>query len=337
MKLRSLLSSLPLFSFLVYFMSSDLMGYDTGECPMFGTVFYDLPCRAFSIAMFLVGLLIMSLYLSGKLRLSYLLASAYFGLSFLEAWEWVLEVKIIALSALFFSILLLFASPREVETGRSFRNALSLVFYSVLFFLFSISALSYALFFRWACGEAYSGALSLACSILSLLTIALGFSSPYLWAKGKKLYAALALLPPIFFMQLTLKLLAFPWLMLFLAFILPINILGEDTHSPQRNRISLLLKFVLSFLLLYHVVIVLSVISFLLSPLQAAVYLFSALLAFYGVSTIFSKERLGAIVSILCFVVTFISDLSVGFESWYPLLGIVLSLAVLLLGGRRDK
>jgi len=75
---KTTILSLSLFALLIYFELAYLMGYDTGECPMFGTVIYNAPCRFFSLLVFFLGIVVVILSLAGRLKASFALSAFYF-------------------------------------------------------------------------------------------------------------------------------------------------------------------------------------------------------------------------------------------------------------------
>ncbi len=213
---RTTILSIPLFAVLIYFELAYLMGYGTGECPIFGTVVYNAHCVAFSLTAFFLGSLVLIFFLAGRLRASFLIASAYFGLTLLAGWSWAVSAKLLALLGVLLSLLGLYISPRKgegKENSKSLLKTVSIVFYTLVFLIFLLSSLSYVLFFSWACGELYSGTLAILCSITSYVFIGLGILSPVLWRKGKSIPALLALLPAVLFLDFAVKLLQFSGLL----------------------------------------------------------------------------------------------------------------------------
>ncbi len=209
---RTTILSLSLFAILIYFELAYLMGYGTGECPIFGTVVYNTPCVAFSLTAFFLGISVIILFLAGRLRASFLTAAAYFGLTLLAAWGWAVSAKLLAFFGVLLSLLGLYVSLRKgegKENSKSLLKTAGIVFYALVFLIFLLSSLSYVLFFSWACGELYSGTLALLCSITSYVFIGLGILSPLLWKRGESIPALVALLPAVLFLDFAVKLLQF--------------------------------------------------------------------------------------------------------------------------------
>ncbi|WP_456326585.1 hypothetical protein [Palaeococcus sp. (in: euryarchaeotes)] len=103
--------------------------------------------------------------------------------------------------------------------------------------------------------------------------------------------------------------------------------------SEYYSSIINLVKFILSSLFIYHVVVVLSILSFdtELSLLFRVLYLTSIGLAFYSLFSLFLDERRGIVYSLFCFVMVFFLNISIDFRALYPLLGVVLVIILLLL------
>jgi len=211
---RRTILSIPLFAILIYFELGYLMGYGTGECPIFGTVVYNAPCVAFSLTAFFLGLSFLILFPAGRLRDSFLAAAVYFGLTLLAGWSWAVSAKLLAFFGVLLSLLGLYISPRKGEGNpKSLLKTAGIVFYALVFLIFLLSSLSYVLFFSWACGELYSGTMAILCSIASYVFIGVGLLSPVLWRKGKRIPALLALLPAVLFLEFAVKLLQFSGLL----------------------------------------------------------------------------------------------------------------------------
>ena len=81
------------------------------------------------------------------------------------------------------------------------------------------------------------------------------------------------------------------------------------------------LKILLSLLLLCHVMIIWVIFPLLtaLSLWQTVLYLVSAVLPFYSVYELFLNEDRGVPVSLLCFILLLLLDISIGFRALYPL------------------
>ena len=204
--------------FLLYFLPGNLMGYDTGECPMFGTLVYNAPCRLYSLGMFLLGLSILSLLLAGRARVSAVLSALYLGITFFEAWTWALSERLFALMGLALSIALFAFSPRERKVSRSFPGAVTLVLYLFNLLIFLLTAVSFLLYFSWICSDQYPGPSALLCSAISYALILLGMVSPALWVKGRRIHAAALLLANFLFFGVVLRLPLGGWGELAIAF-----------------------------------------------------------------------------------------------------------------------
>jgi len=237
MRTRSFVGFLPLFALLLYFELGYLMEYDTGECPLFGTVVYNVPCRLFSLVMLFIGLSVISLFLAGKIRASLLSVVSYFIITFFAAWEWALSARVISLVGIILSLVSLYISPREVETSRSLREAISLVIYVFVFLVFLLSAVSYALYFSWICEEAYSGTTAVLCSVISYILVGSGLTSPFLWWKGWRIHALITLLANFFFMKFVLRVLPFSeltFILMVVLFILELD--GKGGFYEQKRK-----------------------------------------------------------------------------------------------------
>ncbi|WP_456326586.1 hypothetical protein [Palaeococcus sp. (in: euryarchaeotes)] len=236
MRTRCFVGFLPLFALLLYFELGYLMEYDTGECPLFGTVVYNVPCRLFSLVMLFIGLSVISLLLAGKIRTSLLSVVSYFIITFFAAWEWALSARVISLVGIILSLVSLYISPREVETSKSLCEAISLVIYAFVFLVFLLSAVSYALYFSWICKEAYSGTTAVLCSVISYAVIMLGMVSPVLWVKGRRNWAAVILLTNFLFFGVVLRLPMGGWTELAIAFSVVVVIIEllDAWHGKHR-------------------------------------------------------------------------------------------------------
>lgn len=221
--------------FFLYFLPGNLMGYDTGECPMFGTVVYNTPCRLYSLGMFFLGILVLSLLLAGKNRSSSVLSALYFTITFFGAWTWAVSARLLALAGIVLSVFLYLNRPHETGGSRPLVRALGLVLYTLAFLIFLLSAFSYVLYFSWICGEAYSGTLSSFCLASSYLLIGLGMASPFLWLKDLKVYAVLVLLPVLLFMKFVIRMLLFPELVFASTFALLLIELFEGGWVYERG------------------------------------------------------------------------------------------------------
>jgi len=93
------------------------------------------------------------------------------------------------------------------------------------------------------------------------------------------------------------------------------------------------IKFLVSFLLVYHAVVSLVVLS-LISDLpvwMGVLYIASIGLAFYSFFSLFMNERRGAWCSLLCFGMMVFLNSRIGLTISYPVLGILLVMLLLLL------
>lgn len=93
------------------------------------------------------------------------------------------------------------------------------------------------------------------------------------------------------------------------------------------------IKFILSFLFIYHVVVALSILSFdtELSFLFRILYLVSIGLAFYTLFSLFLNERRGIVYSFFCFAMVLLLNIAIDFRALYPLMGVVLVVILLVL------
>ncbi|WP_457752499.1 hypothetical protein [Thermococcus sp.] len=185
--------------FLLYFLPGNLMEYDTGECPMFGMVVYNASCRLYSLGMFVLGLSILSFLLAGRPRISAVLSTLYFGVSFFEAWTWALSARLFTLIGFVLSIAIFALSSGDEEASRSLSRAVTLVLYLFNLSIFFLTAVSFLLYFSWICSDKYFGPSALLCSALSYALILLGMISPVLWVKGCRIYAVIILLTNFLF------------------------------------------------------------------------------------------------------------------------------------------
>jgi len=215
--------------FLLYFLPGNLMGYGIGECPMFGTVVYNTPCRLYSLGMFLLGISILSLLLAGRIRASFLLSAFYLGITFFEAWAWVISARLFALAGLVLSLILFVFSPREAGASRSLSRAVGLVLYVFNFAVFLLMAVSFVFYFSWICDGLYSSSSTLLCLTLSYALIILGIASPVLWAKGRKNCAVIILLVNFLFFGIVLRPSMSGWTPLSIA----LSIVALALNSPS--------------------------------------------------------------------------------------------------------
>ena len=220
--------------FLLYFLPGNLMEYDTGECPMFGMMVYDAPCRLYSLGMFLLGLSVLSFLLAGRARVSAVLSALYFGITFFEAWTWVLSARLFALLGFVLSIALFVFSSRERKASRSLPRAVTLVLYLFNLSIFLLTAVSFLLYFSWICTDQYSGPSASLCYALSYALILLGMVSPVLWVKGRRIHAAVILLANFLFFGVVLRLPLGGWGELAIAFSVVMVIL--DLFDAWRGR-----------------------------------------------------------------------------------------------------
>lgn len=211
--------------FLLYFLPGNLVGYDTGECPMFGMVVYNAPCRLYSMGMFIFGLSILSFLLSGRPRISTVLSTLYFGVSFFEAWTWALSARLFTLIGFVLSIAIFALSSGDEGASRSLSRTVTLVLYLFNLSIFFLTAVSFLLYFSWICSDKYFGPSALLCSALSYALILLGMISPVLWVKGCRIYAVIILLTNFLFFGVVLRLPLGGWGELAIAFSVVIVIL----------------------------------------------------------------------------------------------------------------
>ena len=222
--------------FLLYFLPGNLMEYDTGECPMFGMVVYNAPCRLYSLGMFLLGLSILSLLLVGRARSPGVLSALYFGITFFEAWTWVLSARLFALIGFALSIALFAFSRGDEETSRSLPRAVTLVLYLFNLSIFLLTAVSFLLYFSWICSDQYSGPSVSLCYALSYTLILLGMVSPVLWVKGRRIHAVVILLANFLFFGVVLRLPLGGWGELAIAFSVVIVIIELFDAWCGRHR-----------------------------------------------------------------------------------------------------
>ena len=228
------LTKISIVFFLLYFLPGNLMGYETGECPMFGIVVYNAPCRLYSMGMFLLGLSVLLFLLAGRARVSAVLSALYFGVSFFEAWSWALSARLFAIIGFVLSIALFAFSPRDDEASRSLPRAVTLLLYLFNLSIFLLTAVSFLLYFSWICSDQYSGPSALLCSIISYALILLGMVSPVLWIKRRRNWAVALLLANFLFFGVILRLPLGGWAELAITFSVVIVIL-ESLETWRGN------------------------------------------------------------------------------------------------------
>ncbi|WP_456396743.1 hypothetical protein [Thermococcus sp.] len=223
------LTKISVVFFLLYFLPGNLLSYDIGECPMFGAVVYNTPCRLYSLGMFSLGISILSLLLAGRIRVFSILSAFYFGITFFEAWAWVISARLFALAGLVLSLILFVFSPREAGASRSLSRAVGLVLYVFNFAVFLLMAVSFVFYFSWICDGLYSSSSAPLCLTLSYALIILGIASPVLWAKGRKNCAVIILLVNFLFFGIVLRPSMSGWTPLSIA----LSIVALALNSPS--------------------------------------------------------------------------------------------------------
>lgn len=193
-KITPLFIFIPVFFLLLYFELAYAFGFLGNECPIFGTVIYNLSCKLFVWGMFFFGLSSIILAISGRIRLSAGILAVYFMVTFFAAGTWATSEKIIAFAGFVFSVVVYIVGKSPFGSKRSLRDSTALVLFVLDFMFFILGFLTYAVIFRygWMCSNECPSFYAV-CTLSAYIFTLFAILSPLLRVKGKAFLGSSAL------------------------------------------------------------------------------------------------------------------------------------------------